>query len=409
MRSMRRIYRLWYMAYMALTAYTIRALFVLLAVALGIASLTIIVAAIEGANKKAEEIVSAFGSDALLVFAGNLQGVMSSTKDTITQQDINFIKDNMSDIQYIVPMRVKTHINLKYRNNAFTVATVTGATEAYMNAWRWDIVQGRGFTALEAKRGDSVALIGETVKRELFKGTNPIGEQIVMNGTTRLTVIGVLDERSAGGLYDVNDTIVIPLQTLFVRFNMKRERYDSLRIVFTDARQMEHYEKAVKSIFRYTHGIGADEEDDVTVVSPKEVLRFMSFIRGGISIFLGVAAIGALAVGGFVLANLFYISVAERTVEIGIKKAIGATRADIIWQFLFESIALTLLGACVGIVLGIAIGYVLEWLDIIYIEISPLVFIVAVLSAIALGIIFGLKPARKASSIQPIVALKGGV
>lgn len=403
-----RAYRLWQMANMALQAYTVRAIFVLLAVALGIASLTIIVAAIEGASKKAEEIVSAFGSDALLIFAGNLKGGMSSTADTITQKDLEFINSNLSNISYIVPMRVKTRVSLKYKNNSFTVGTVTGATEEYDKAWRWSIIEGRGFTSAEVKRGENVVLIGETVRKELFKDSDPIGEQITMNGTTRLTVVGVLEERSAGGLFDVNDAIVIPLQTLYLRFNMKRDRFDSMRIVFTDPKEMDVYEKNVKEMLRYTHGIGEDEEDDFTVVSPKEVLRFMSFIKGGISVFLGVAAIGALTVGGFVLANLFYISVAERTVEIGIKKAIGATRRDIIMQFLLESITLTLIGALLGICLGIVIGYILEWLDVIYVELSMNVFILSIVAAVSLGVIFGLKPARKASIINPIVALKGG-
>ena len=403
-----RIYRIWHMSRMALTAYTVRGIFVILAVALGIASLTIIVSTIEGANKKAEEITSAFGSDALLIFAGTLKGGFSSTSDTITAQDIMFMKDNLSQIQYIVPMRVKAHVSLKYKNNSFTVATVTGATQEYTKAWRWAIVEGHEFSSSDVKRGENVVLIGETVKRELFQGIDPIGEQIIMNGVTRLTVVGVLDERSAGGLYDVNDTIVLPLQTFFLRFNMKRDRYDSVRIVFQDASQMDRYEKAVREMLRYRHELKEGKEDDFTIVSPKEVLRFMSFIKGGISVFLGVAALGALTVGGFVLANLFYISVAERTVEIGVKKAIGATRGDIILQFLLESIALTCIGSLFGMILGIGIGYILEWLDVIEVRFSTFVFISAIIAAVSLGVIFGLKPARRASMINPIVALKGG-
>ena len=402
------IYRIWQMSRMALLAYTLRGIFVLVAVALGIASLTIIISAIEGANRKAEEITSAFGSDSLLIFAGTLKGGFSSTVDTITEQDVQFIQENLSDIEYIVPMRVKTHVSLKYKNNSFTVATVTGATEEYTQSWRWSIVEGHGFTRADVKRGENVVLIGETVKKELFKGGNPIGEQIVMNGTTRLTVVGVLEERSAGGLYDVNDTIVLPLRTFFLRFNMKRDRYDSLRIVFRDATQMDRYEKTLQELLRYKHGLASDDEDDFTTVSPKEVLRFMSFVKGGITIFLGIAALGALTVGGFVLANLFYISVAERTVEIGIKKAIGATRSDIITQFLLESVALTLIGSFFGLLLGIAIGYILEWLDIIEVHLSVTVFISSIIAALCLGVIFGLKPARKASVINPIIALKGG-
>lgn len=408
MSSILRIYRIWQMSRMALTAYTLRGIFVLLAVALGIASLTIIVSAIEGANKKAEEITSAFGSDSLLLFAGTLKGGFSSTMDTITASDVKFIKENVNEIEYIVPMRVKTQVTLKYKNNSFTVATVTGATEDYIKSWRWAIVEGHNFTSADVKRAENVVLIGSTVKKELFKGANPIGEQIVMNGTTRLTVVGVLDERSAGGLYDVNDTIILPLQTFFLRFNIKRDRYDSLRILFQDPTQMDRYETTIREILRYKHALSAEDEDDFTIVTPKEVLRFMSFIKGGISVFLGVAGLGALLVGGFVLANLFYISVAERTVEIGIKKAIGATRSDIITQFLLESVTLTLIGACLGILLGIGIGYILEWLDVIEVQLSPLVFLSSLLSAIALGIIFGLKPARRASAINPIVALKGG-
>lgn len=397
------------MAVQALIANKVRSIFSIAAVSLSIAALTVITASIQGAEKKAEEIVSAFGSDAILIFSGALaEGTMSTAQTTITQQDIAFIMTNAQQIQYIVPMRTLPNVVVRYQQRSAVAATLVGTTAEYTKAWRWNIIQGIPLTQADIQKSENVVVLGETIRKKLFPEGDAIGKRILVNNTIQCTVIGVLEERSIGGLYDVNDTILMPVTTLEQRFHLERNVYDSLRILFSGAEYVKVNTNNIRSMLRYTHGL-YDEKDDFTIITPEEVLRFMSFVKGGIAIFLTIAAVGALMVGGFVLANLFYVSVIERTVEIGLKKALGASKRDIVVQFLMEVSLLALVGALGGIVLGCYIGFILEKLDIISIDFSWNIFVFAMVVAWALGVFFVWRPARKAAQLRPIVALKGDV
>ncbi|MGL4722503.1 MAG: ABC transporter permease [Desulfovibrionaceae bacterium] len=405
--SIMQYYTIFTMSIKAILAYQLRSIFIIIAVSLGIASLTIILAAIRGAHNKAEEIVSAFGSDALLLFGGNIkQTGFNFSADTLTQKDINWIRESIPNILSILPMRTRNAVQTKYKNNSYTVATVTGSTEEYNHSWRWDIAKGRPFDKTDITRGLPVAIIGDTLKEKLFPNSDPVGKQFFINNTL-FTVIGVLDKRSAGGLYDVNDTVIIPITTLMQRFDVSKNRYDSVRLLFKNSDVINTHIGSIRALLRENHTRKINEEDDFTIVSPTEVLSFVSFIKGGISVFLLIAALGTLIISGFVLANLYYIAVVERKSEIGLKKALGATKNHIIFQFLSESIILTCIGALLGIGFGVGAGYFLEKLHIITIDISLTVFLYSFAAAIVLGILFGLNPARQASSINPISALKG--
>ena len=161
------------------------------------------------------------------------------------------------------------------------------------------------------------------------------------------------------------------------------------------------------SFLRHLHKLKPGEPDDFTILSAEEVQQFLSTLKGGLTIFLGVTAATAMIVGGFVLANLFYLSVSERTLEIGLKRAIGASKGAIVRQFLFEAVLLTIIGGLLGIVMGIALARVLFIFNLIEIRLSLKIFLSAVGAAMAVGLIFGLSPARQAAELDPISALRG--
>ncbi|MGE4505246.1 MAG: ABC transporter permease, partial [Desulfovibrionaceae bacterium] len=163
----------------------------------------------------------------------------------------------------------------------------------------------------------------------------------------------------------------------------------------------------LRSMLRHLHGLGEQDDDDFTILTADEVLNFMAMLKGGLVVFLGVTATIAVLVGGFVLANLFSISVSERAPEIGLKKALGAPHSAILLQFLVEAAVLTVLGGLLGLFLGLGLGQLLTRLGILTIQFSWHAFGVALGSALAIGLVFGLKPARHAAGLDPILALQG--
>jgi putative ABC transport system permease protein len=181
----------------------------------------------------------------------------------------------------------------------------------------------------------------------------------------------------------------------------------ALRVKFRDPENMAFHRENLRSLLRDQHRLDAGEDDDFTVLTAEEVLKFIAMFKGGLVAFLGITAAVAILVGGFVLANLFYLSVSERRSEIGLKKALGAKNRAILLQFLAEAVALTLIGALFGMVLGMGIGQFLDRLGLLQILFSWKIFFLSLIASGAIGIIFGLKPARQAAALPPVEALKG--
>jgi len=205
----------------------------------------------------------------------------------------------------------------------------------------------------------------------------------------------------------VDDRIILPLSTLTQRFNLDRKYVRALRVKFSDPEQLDFHVENLRSLLRRLHDLPEGEKDDFTILTADQILKFLSMFKGGLLVFLGVTAAVAMVVGGFVLANLFYLSVSERRVEIGLRKALGAKSRAILLQFLAEAVGLTLLGALLGMVLGMGMGKLLERLEILQILFSWKVFLYSVAAAVAIGVLFGLKPARQAAALPPVEALKG--
>lgn len=407
--SPRLLWRALRMAFFALGAYRLRSLFVVAAVSLGIASLTVIVAAVDGASKKAEEITDMFGPDAVLVFGGStIHRAVGDRNLTLSWDDALALRSSLPGAYLVVPMRAKSAVRLKNGDANYDVPIVVGATENYAEAWNWPLVEGRDFTAEDVRRGARVCLLGDKPARELFGDVSPVGRSFLMAGVP-MTVVGRLAYRGmSGGGGSVDDRLIVPITTLTQRFNLDRRYFRALRVKFTDAENIDRHVADLTSLLRDLHGLKGEDPDDFTVLTASEVRRFLSMIKGGLVLFLGITAAAAMAVGGFVLANLFYLSVTERRVEIGLKKALGAPSRAVLVQFLCEAVALTLLGAIVGLLLGMAMGQALERLGFIEMVLSAKVFGIAVVASSVVGVVFGLRPARAAAALDPIAALRGG-
>jgi putative ABC transport system permease protein len=401
-------WRICHMAASAIWAYKLRSFFVVAGVALGIASLTVIVASVDGAERRAFEIVKFFGPDAVLVFGGNIESrAVGQRTVTLSYADAERLRQSLPGAYLVVPMRSKSNVTVRYGNQKEQLPIIVGATAGYAEVWNWPLSEGRDLSKEDVSRGAKVGLIGDQPARELFGNESPVGRTVMVDKLP-VQIVGRLSYRGVtGGGGSVDDRIIMPITTLTQRFNLDRKYFRALRVKFLSPDNMKFNVENLRSLLRKLHHLKPGDPDDFTILSADEILKFLSMFKGSLLIFLGVTAVVAIVVGGFVLANLFYLSINERKTELGLKKALGAKKRAILLQILAEAVCLTLVGALVGMALGMGLGQLLARLGILKIFFSWRVFTLSVIAAVAIGILFGLKPARQAASTPPIDVLKG--
>ena len=404
---MDRILRITSQSVRAIRAFKLRTIFCLISVALGIASITVIVAATEGAYQKAYEIVERFGPDALLVFGGGEEARATGQRQkTITLDDIDAVKQAFYSAYMVVPMTVMRDIQVSYKDTKYQTLIV-GSTSDYSHVWSWPVVQGADFTDEDVRGLRNVGLIGQFLAGELFGEEDPVGKTILVRRIP-VQIVGVLSERGttpAGERLD--DRIVMPITTLMRKLQNETKYVAAMRIRFLDQQNLSHYADELKLFLRKRHKLPEGEPDDFTVVSPREIIKFLVALTGSLVAFLGVTGMIALIVAGFVLANLFLLSVRERTKEIGIRRATGARKRDILIQFLGESVFITTLGGIFGFVLALVSARLLMSIAQFPIHFSWKAFVIGMLLSWAVGIGFGLQPANRAANLKPIEAIKG--
>jgi putative ABC transport system permease protein len=283
--------------------------------------------------------------------------------------------------------------------------TVTGTEPQYFDIRDWAFSQGDTFTQDDVRRAANVAVIGETVRQNLFGNSNPVG-QTIRAGNLPFTVVGVLTSKGTSGMGgDQDDGIYVPITTL----QKKITGQDWLRSIMVSAKsQAESYaaQDQITAILRDRHRIRAGAPDDFSIRNLADVAELADQSAQVMTMLLASIAGVSLIVGGIGIMNIMLVSVTERTKEIGVRVAIGATEQDVQRQFLLESVVLSLLGGAVGIIVGIGssilINYVLHWT----VSVSMLAVGAAVIFSTAIGIAFGYYPARKAARLDPIEALR---
>ena len=404
---MDRLFNLLSQSIRAVRAFKLRTFFCLLSVALGIASITIIVAATEGAYKKALEIVARFGPDSLLLFGGGEEArAVGQRQKTITLGDVEAIKKAFDSAYLVVPMTSMSDINVSYKNKKYQTRII-GSTSDYSQVWTWPVIQGSDFTEEDVKGLRNVGLIGQHVVKELFGDEEPVGKYILVNRMP-VQIVGVLTERGTsptGTLLD--DRIILPITTVMRKLQNETQYVSALRVRFLDQKNLSYYVEELRSFLRNRHRIPPEDPDDFTIISPKEIIKFLVALTGSLVTFLGITGIISLIVAGFVLANLFLLSVQERRQEIGIRRAAGAKRKDILVQFLGEALILTTSGGIVGFLVAFAGKELLMLIAEFPIDFSWKAFAVGLVLSWIVGIGFGLQPAKRAANLTPIEAIRG--
>jgi putative ABC transport system permease protein len=391
----------------AVRAFKLRTFFCLISIALGISSIALIVAATEGAYKKALELIARFGPDSVLVVGGSEETRAAGQRQkTITLEDVKAIKQSFDSAYLVIPMTSMRDVPVSYKNKK-SQTRIIGSTSDYSRAWSWPVIQGSDFTEEDVKGLRNVALIGQYVAEELFADRDPVGKYILVKQIP-VEIVGVLSERGttpSGNRLD--DRIVLPITTLMRKLQNETKYVSALRVRFSDQDNLYFYAEELRSFLRQRHRIPPEDPDDFTIISPKEIIKFLVALTGSLAGFLGVTGVISLIVAGFVLANLFLLSVQERRNEIGIRRATGAKKKDILLQFLGESVIITTLGGIMGFLLALGGKELLMLIAEFPIEFSWKAFAAGILLSWIVGIVFGLQPAKRAANLNPIEAIRG--
>ena len=393
----------------SLWKYKLRSFLMMIGIVIGIIALTMIVSVGFGAKGLVMERVKKFGLESLMVTAGggvqmSQMGSSGQLTATLKLDDAEFLKHEISAIKDIAPFSRKGNSEIKYFEKA-TTALLTGVTPSWASVWNWDVTEGEFITDEDITSLNRVCLLGSTVQKELFGEKDPIGEQINIDNI-QFEVKGILQSKgtSPGG-GDMDNRIMIPLST-FMRRVANVDYLAAIKILLHDPKEMNTTVENINSILRERHNLSAGVPDDFTVTTPTEVTKMAEKISGTFNLFLALLAGISLITGGVVVANIMSISVNERKKEIGLRKAVGANSKDILRQFLFEALAVTLTGGVIGIILGGVGAKLLSVIMQMPISVSWESILIGVISSSIIGIIAGIQPAKKAAKLQPIEALK---
>lgn len=398
------------MALVSLKINKMRSILTSLGVIIGVSSVIIMLAVGEGASQKIAKDMESMGSNLLMIHsaAATSGGVRMGlgTKPTLTLKDANVIEKECTGLLGVAPTSKETQ-QLTYGNQNWST-NVTGTNSDYIKIRDWEILYGRNFFSEELKNSSKVAIIGNTVSNELFGDVNPVNKTIRI-GNVPFKVIGLLKPKGQNGMgQDEDDIVFIPILTAQKKvFGSEFPNTVNMIMVKTvDDNQLNVAEQQITEILRRRHKIGVNGLDDFEVRNLAQMQETIKSSAKTMSILLGAIASVSLMVGGIGIMNIMLVSVTERTKEIGIRMAIGATTFDIRQQFLIESLLLSLFGGVIGIITGVLGAVLIKILTGTNIFITGFSIIISIGFSALIGVTFGFYPAYRASLLNPIEALR---
>ncbi|MCD4727504.1 MAG: ABC transporter permease, partial [Pirellulales bacterium] len=372
----------------------------------GIAALTVIMAIGKGTEQKVMKRLQNFGPRAIMLIAGRGKDLPPPelTVTTLTLDDADAIRNQIDGLEIVAPMAWDFNVNVTRGANLHQ-ATVWGVEPTWHEAWNWHVTDGEGISDQDVATMAKVCVIGKTVRRELFGQSDPIGERLYINKVA-LTVKGILKTRGTSPMgMDFDSRMVIPITTAMRRV-MNVDHVGAIRLISKDVSLIPRQAEAVRSLIHQRHHITPPEEDDFRLITPMVIARLVKGSASTLSFLLIALAALSLFVGGVVMMNILLISVAERTKEIGLRRAVGATRGDVFAQFLTESLAVTIFGTILGSLLGLGISVLLPRITPMPVVVTWEPFALAVAFALVVGTFFGVQPARRAAKLHPVEALR---
>ena len=391
----------------ALFANKMRSVLTMLGIIIGVGAVIAMVAVGMGVRQRVTDSIASLGSNMLIIrpgaaTTGGVRGAAGS-RTTLKYEDALAIKKKIKDISYISPTVQKSY-QVVYGNQNWNTS-VTGVTPEYMSIRDLKVTTGSFITNEDLATRNRVAVIGMTVASNLFGEVNPVGKTIRVNNQP-YRIIGVLESKGQSSVgQDQDDVVIVPLTTAMDRL-LAVTYVQTINVQVTSQQKMDEVQNNIEALLRQRHHLFGTKENDFQVQNLTSLMSTLSETTTMLTLFLGSIAAISLVVGGIGIMNIMMVSVTERTREIGIRKALGATFRDIMNQFLIESVVIGVIGGVLGIFFGIAAAQAISKFGGFQTVITVSPIILSFVFSVGIGLFFGIYPARKAALLDPIEALR---
>lgn len=397
-------------AWQGILSNRLRSALTVLGILIGIASVITLIGIGEGAKQEAEKQVQSLGVNLIYIRPGQVgSGGISmgqGTAPTLTYDDAIAIRENCPAVKEVAAQYSQS-FQVQYGEKN-TMTQVNATEPNYPDIRNFYADRGRFFTKRELDDAARVCVIGNTVANDLIGEGNPVGKQLLIRGEL-FDVIGVMEHKGMTQGMDMDDQIFIPLTTGYATlFGLNQVTGKTVKNILAQSHDGEDWpaQFQITNLLRLRHNIQNPDEDDFMVRTQVDIMQTAQSITGVFSLLLGATAGISLLVGGIGIMNIMLVSVTERTREIGVRKALGAKHGQILAQFIIEAVLISMTGGILGILLGVFgssfISNIAQWPTVV----TPISIVLSVCVSLAIGLFFGIYPARKAAKLDPIVALR---
>jgi putative ABC transport system permease protein len=392
------------LAFRSISRHKLRSFLTTLGIIIGVAAVVSMVTLGKATTVAAQKQVASLGTNVLQIRPGQGfgRGGGGPRPADFQEEDVEAVREQVAGVLAVTPSAQSSATAIY--NGANWSTTINGTTNAYFDIQPWPLTGGRTFTRLEEQAGKAVCIIGNTVRTNLFRGGNAVGERIRLNGVS-CDVIGTLSTRGQGGFGDQDDVVIMPIKQVQRRFTGNREI--RLMLVGTDpAYDSEQVQSSIASLLRERRKITGAKQDDFNIFDTAQISQTLTGITTLLTQIVTAVAAISLVVGGIGIMNIMLVSVTERTREIGIRLAIGAVASEVLMQFLMEAVVLSCIGGLIGLLLaqGVIVGLA-PLLQVEYLF-DPQINVLAFAISAVIGVVFGYFPAQRAAGLNPIDALR---
>ncbi len=378
------------MALRSIKGNKLRSVLTMLGIIIGVSSVIVLVSIAQGSTANVTSQINSLGTNLITI---NTFG----TDLSLTEAKIDKL-GKLSGVQALSPV-VSGRVTVKLGSTS-SQTTLTGTNSAYETVRNTQVSNGRFLTDIDTEYRQKIAVIGATTAQTLFGTENPVGQYIQVDGNS-FKVVGVLASKGSSLGQSGDDVVIVPISTA-----ERLVKTTSINQVYLQGKDQQDMNLVMAEVQNAMGSMYPNKTDSYSVTNQQDLMNTMSSVTNSMTMMLGGIAGISLLVGGIGIMNIMLVSVSERTKEIGIRKAIGAKRRDILWQFLIESVVLSAMGGIIGILFGLGIGKILGSALSLTVSFSSSVVIFSFLFSLIVGVVFGVFPANKASKLNPIQALR---